>query len=182
MALSAFGKFTVAAILLAFITACASTSGYQASNGRVGFTDQALDSGRYRITYEGNSSTDLATVENYVLFRAAEVTLANGHDYFIILDSNTDAMRRFVTSGTGFGGTGFGRSRFFYGRGFHSRFGSRFGGGFGGGFGGTATTRERRSYTVGTIIEIRRGDKPAGDPDAYDARQIIDNIGPTIER
>ena len=176
MAKPKLAKIPVAAAAAFLLAACTSVTPYQPSiKGGAGYTDQALDSGRFRITFEGNSSTDLATVENYVLYRAAEVTLSNGYDYFIVLDSNTDAMRRFVTTGTGFSNGRFGRGRFFYGRGFHSR--------FGGGFGtSTATTRERKSYTVGAIIEARRGDKPADAPDAYDARQLVDNIGPTLVR
>ena len=170
------GKIGIATALLALAAACASTSGYRPASGSgIGYSDQQLDNGRYRITYEGNSSTSLSTVENYVLLRAAEVTLANGHDYFVVLDSNTESMRRFVTTGTSFGRGGFGRRGFFYGSGF----GRGFGGGFGSDF---STTRERLRYSVGTIIEIRRGDKPAGDSTAYDARQIINNVGPAVAR
>ncbi len=171
-------KMAGAALALGFLAACASVTPYQQATRGGGYTDQALDDGRYRITFEGNSQTDLATIENYVLYRAAEVTLANGYDYFIVIDSNTEAMRHFVTTGTSFGGRGFGRRGFFYGHGFR---GSRFHGrGFGGDFGSTtATTRERLSYTVGTIIEAHRGDKPSNS-NAYDARQLIDNIGPRL--
>ncbi|MEM8772649.1 MAG: hypothetical protein AAGD92_13465 [Pseudomonadota bacterium] len=169
--LAAF-KAPLAAAGFALLAACASVTPYQPADKRgEGYTDQALDTGRYRITFEGNSSTELATIENYVLFRAAEISLANGYDYFVILDSNTETMRRFVTNGSTFGGGGFGRRGFFYGGGFRGGFAST-----------TATTRERRSYTVGAIIEGRRGDKPAGNPNAYDARQIIDNVGQVIQR
>ena len=165
-------KITATALMLGTLAACASVTPYQLSGSNGGYTDQALDNGRYRVTFEGNSQTARTTVENYVLYRAAEITLEQGHDYFILLDANTEAMSRFVTSGTTFGGAGFGRRGFFYGRGFHRGFG---------GFGTTtATTRERRSYTAGAIIEIRRGDKPAGDTNAYDARQIINNLDPEI--
>ena len=169
-------RTALAAIALGLVAACTSVTPYQASSrGGVGYTDQELDNGRFRITFEGNSQTELATVENYVLYRAAEVTMREGADHFVVLDSNTEAMRRFVTNGTFFD-NGFGRNGFFYGPGYF--------GGFGGaGFGTTtATTRERRSYTVGAIIEVRRGDKPRGDGSAYDARQIIDNLNPVLVR
>lgn len=167
-------KSVLAAGALGLIAACTSVTPYQASRGGVGYTDQELDNGRFRVTFEGNSQTELATVENYVLYRAAEITLGEGGDYFVVLDSNTEAMQRFVTTGTTFG-RGFGRRGFFYGPGYFD--------GFGGGFGTTsATTRERRSYTVGAIVEVRRGDKPRGDGSAYDARQIIDNLDPVLVR
>ena len=163
-------KFTAAAIGLGLITARTSVTPYQPATRAGGYTDQELDDGRFRITFQGNSQTDLATIETYVRYRAAEVTLANGGDYFVVLDSNTESLSRFQTSGTTFGGGGFGRHGFFYGPGFG-----------GAGFGTTtATTRERLSYTVGAIIETRRGDKPSDERTAYDARQIIDNIGPIL--
>lgn len=167
-------KATIAAAALGLAAACTTVTPYQPIGNNGGFSDQKLDEGRYRVTAEGNSSTDRTTVENYVLYRAAEITLREGGDYFIVVDSNTEAMRRFITTGTSFG-RGFGRRGFFYGHGYYSRFGA--------GFGSThATTRERRSYTVGAIIDIRRGDKSSGDGTAYDARQVIDNLNPTLVR
>ena len=163
-------KLMIAAAGLGALAACASVTPYQTAGRGGGYTDQELDDGRFRVTFEGNSSTNRRTVENYVLYRAAEVTLENGYDYFVILDSDTEAMSSFVTNGTTFGGGGFGRRGFFYG------------GGFGrGGFASTtATTRERRSYLAGIIIDAREGNKPAGDPNAYDARQVINNLESTL--
>lgn len=165
-------KAVIAATAFGLIAACATVTPYQPIGNNGGFSDQRLDDGRYRVTAEGNSLTDRATVENYVLYRAAEITLREGGDYFIVLDSNTEAMRRFITTGTSFG-RGFGRRGFFYGRGYHKGFG---------GFGTThATTRERRSYTIGAIIDIGEGPKPSSSA-AYDARSIIDNLNPTLTR
>lgn len=166
-------RFATAALVAsgaAFLAACTTTTPYQPSlKNRPGFTDQRLENTKFRITFEGNSSTNLAVIENYVLYRAAEVTLANGHDYFAIVDQSRESESRFNTTGTTFGGAGFGRSGFFYG------------GGFGGGFGTTqSTTRERRAYTVGVVIEVFKGDKPSGNASAYDARQVIDNLRPTL--
>lgn len=151
------------------LAACATVTPYGPAVKRgPGYTSQQLEADRFRITFEGNSSTDRATIENYVLYRAAEVTLESGADYFILLDQTTDTQSTFQTSGTTFGGAGFGRRGFFYGGGF-------------GGFGGTtATTRERLRYTIGAIIQVASGDKPADNPAAYDARQLIDNLGPVI--
>lgn len=171
-------KATIAAAALGLAAACTTVTPYQPIGNSGGFTDQELDNGRFRVTFEGNSQTELATIENYVLYRAAEITLEEGGDYFVVLDSNTEAMRRFITTGTSFG-RGFGRRGFFYGHGFHNRFDSGFGRGFGSSH---ATTRERRSYTVGAIIDVRRGDKPSGEGASYDARQIIDNLNPSLVR
>ena len=45
---------------------------------------------RYRISFKGNSLTDRETVENYMLFRAAELTLQSGYDTFTIVNRDTD--------------------------------------------------------------------------------------------
>ncbi|MEO1150051.1 MAG: hypothetical protein AAFW83_03585 [Pseudomonadota bacterium] len=156
------------------LAACSTITPYQAADGgRYGYSEQQIESNKFRIVFSGNTLTDLSTVENYVLLRAAELTLATGDDYFITLGASTDVDRSFRSNGTVFGGAGFGRPGFFYG-GF---------GGFGGGFGNTATTtRERQAYTIGTIIETFKGTKPAGVGTAYDARSVVSNIGPSVAR
>lgn len=164
-------KIATAAIGAIALAACATVTPYgPAGPGGEGYADQRLESNKYRIVFEGNSQTNLTTIENYVLYRAAEVTVANGGDYFIVVDQNTESLSTFRSTGTSFGGGGFGRRGFFYG------------GGFGrGGFGSsTSTTRERRSYTVGAIIEVHRGDKPRGNGSAYDAQQVLNNLRPSV--
>ena len=168
----AWPRRTAIAAMAVVLGACTTVTPYQPSeNSRPGYADQQLESNKFRVTFEGNSSTDLATIENYVLYRAAEVTLESGADYFVVVDQSRDAERSFNSTGTVFGGGGFGRRGFFYGGGFRGGFGST-----------TATTRERRAYTVGVVIETFRGDKPAGNPSAFDARQLIDNLGPVLRR
>ncbi|MEM9705134.1 MAG: hypothetical protein AAF850_03555 [Pseudomonadota bacterium] len=155
---------------LSLVAACTTITPYGPAPrpGAAGYVDARLEQGKYRIAFEGNSSTDRATIENYVLYRAAELTIRDGYDYFIVVDQTADAERTFTTNGTAFGGGGFGRPGFFYGGAF-------------GGFGQTnAVTRERQRFIIGAIIESRRGDKPADNPRAYDARQVIDNLGPMI--
>lgn len=166
----------IALCALLSLGACASATPYQlAGRGGEGFVDQQLEAGKYRVTFKGNTLVERATAENYVLFRAAEVTLAAGFDHFVLADQTADALSSYTSTGynTGFGGGSFGGGGFFYG------------GGFGGlGFGGitTTSTRERQSYVVGAVIEAGRGPKPAGNSKAYDARSVIESIGPTLVR
>ncbi len=173
------GVFAALAVLA--LSACASTTPYQQAQGRGnGYSEQKLERDKFRIVFSGNTLTDRVTVENYVLYRAAEVTVQSGNDYFIMIEDTTDARRSFRTTGTsfgGFGGRGFGRRGFFYNSGFGGF------GGFGGGFGSTsATTRERTAYTIGAIIQVYKGSKPNNEPTAYDARSVIESLGPSVQR
>ncbi|MEM9782309.1 MAG: hypothetical protein AAF899_07515 [Pseudomonadota bacterium] len=54
-----------------------------------GYTDAALEDNRFRITYTATARTPIELVEDYLLFRAAEVTLANGGDWFRLDSSET---------------------------------------------------------------------------------------------
>ncbi len=168
-------KILLAALGAIALGACATTTPYApAANGGDGYSQQKLEQDKYRIVFSGNSLTDRVTVENYVLYRAAEVTLDSGNDYFIMLEDSADVRSSFRTTGTAFGGGGFGRRGFFYGG-----FGNRFGGGFGS---TSSTTRQRNEYTIGAIILVAKGEKPANNPTAYDARSVIESLGPSIQR
>lgn len=165
-------KFALALVATALLAACSTSTPYQPANKRgEGFVDQKLETGKYRVVFEGNSQTDRAVAENYVLYRAAEVALANGDDYFILVNQVADTRSTYNTTGfDGYGG--YGRAGFFYG------------GGFGyGGFGGitNTTTRQQLAYTVGAVVTTHKGPKPADNAMAYDARSVIESIGPSLQ-
>ncbi|MGF1457217.1 MAG: hypothetical protein ACFB6R_17800 [Alphaproteobacteria bacterium] len=165
-----FKSIGVAALGALALAACATATPYQPANNRgEGFAEFQLESNKFRVTFSGNTLTPLPTVENYLLYRAAEVTVNKGFDHFIVLEDKSEAMSTFRSFGTVIGGA---EGRFFYG--------TR---GFGGGFGTTtATTRERREYMAQAIIETGTGPKPADNPSAFNAREVLENLAPTIVR
>lgn len=55
-----------------------------------GYSDTKLSEGRYRVVFAGNRLTSRETVESYLLFRAAELTLAEGYDWFVVVDHEMD--------------------------------------------------------------------------------------------
>src|SRR3546814_19669289 len=55
-----------------------------------GHAVQQIESDRFRVSFAGNSLTDRRTVENYLLYRAAELTLAQGKDHFVVVSRETD--------------------------------------------------------------------------------------------
>ena len=153
----------LATCLLLGLAGCAVPTPYQPAVDGYGYSEQQLESNRYRVTFSGNSVTPRDTVQNYLLHRAAEVTLESGHDYFTVVDR--DLERSTIYYGSGAGDFGFGhrhRSRAF-------------------GF-SNYSAYPIDSYTAFADIVVADGEKPAGEADAYDARDVLRQLGPTIER
>jgi hypothetical protein len=156
----------VACTLGLVLAACATKpTPYQPETNGYGFSQQQIENNRYRISFSGNGATSLDTVRSYMLYRAAEVTVESGHDYFIVTDQNTQSS----TSYRGTGSTPFG-----VGTGFGS-------GGFGVGF-SSFNAYPDHSYTAWADIVVGNGPKPQGDLNAYDAREVLSRIGPNVVR
>ncbi|RZL51931.1 MAG: hypothetical protein EOP65_16550, partial [Sphingomonas sp.] len=146
--MSHLGRKAVVAALAAstlMVAGCATETTYRPATGqgfnRTGYSDRRIEPDRYLVSFAGNSVTSRDTVERYLLFRAAELTLQNGYDYFVMANRDTDLQSRTystpgVGGGWGYGGFGgyWGPSWRYYGRGFGWRsWDPWFGGGFGGG-------------------------------------------------
>lgn len=164
----------VAALML--LSACATPTPYQpvdpAQNLARGYSDTRIESGRYRLKFSGNTSTPRETVENYLLFRASELTLEQGYDWFRLVSPHTQESTTVSRSY---------RDPFgppYYG-GFYWRY-YRGGWGTWGAWQETSTTFHR--YETSAEVILGRGPKPADDPLAYDAREVSRNLGPTIIR
>jgi hypothetical protein len=54
-----------------------------------GYTDQPIDSTSHEVSFYGSSGTSLDQVNRYALFRAAEVTLARGFEYFSVVETHS---------------------------------------------------------------------------------------------
>ena len=74
----------LACALLA-VAGCVQPTPYQPSDGTYGYTEQRIEENRYRLGYRASPATAVETVEFYLLYRAAEVTLATGHDWFRVV-------------------------------------------------------------------------------------------------
>ena len=97
---SARRQVWVAAISSLFLlSACATETPYQAGNGGYGYNDQQIEENRYRVTFAGNPSTPRETVQNYLLYRAAELTVQQGYDYFIMTNQDVERSTRYYSSG-----------------------------------------------------------------------------------
>lgn len=62
---------------------CASTGLYQPLTERAGYAETRLDDGpRWQVEFVGDDAASRETVETYLLYRSAELTLENGYDWF----------------------------------------------------------------------------------------------------
>lgn len=140
---------------------------YQAQDDRYGYTEQQIEDDRYRVTFAGNAATPRETVRNYMLYRAAELTVASGHDYFTVVDQQVEGRGDGTATprvGLGVGSGGYGGSNVGLGVGI-----STF-------LGGSDDAR----YTAFADIVMGDGEKPIDVPNAYDAREILERLGPEV--
>ena len=155
--------FAASIVLAVACAGCATVTPYQPVQRGEGYSEQKLEDNRFRVRFAGNRLTPKETVQNYLLFRAAEITLQNGHDYFVTLEQETDketTQYQTISFGTGFG------------RWYWYPFGTV----------GVATTRAATEFVAEAHILTFAGEKPANEPGAFDARQIVNNLGPRIVR
>lgn len=162
-----YRKVTVSLLLMMLLVACGSPTFYQPASNGYGFAEQRLEANRYRITFRGNSITPVSVVENYMLYRAAEVTLQSGYDYFEVADKKTNKSTRYFATYNDFGRPYYFRRYPYY----FNDFGPY-----------TADYRPIEEFTAAANIIMLNGRKPANRPDAYDARDVMQRLGPTIRR
>jgi len=159
------------------LAACAGQTPYQPRSSEGGYSEQQLESDRYRVTFAGNTSTPRDVVENYLLYRAAELTVDHGYDWFDMAGRNTrqssqtvtftDPPQGFYQPVTRYYGPGDYRTYLVW----TPIFGT-------GGY-------DRQTYvrfTASGEIVLHRGQKPEGDSLAFDAHQVMANLGPTLKR
>lgn len=166
-------KLAAAGLVLVLLSACAATpTPYQPrpADDEPGFSDQALERDRVRVIFQGNYVTPRETVENYMLYRAAEVTKERGYRFFVPTAQDVEREEQRTTVATGFG-TGFG--------------GPWWNGGF---FGSniviidTLPSNGRESYRASAVFKLL-SEEPAGEQmDAFDALEVLEALGPNIVR
>lgn len=168
-------KLILAGLAAAALAACATATPYQpAVADNYGFSEQQIESNRVRITFRGNTLTDRETVETYLLYRAAELTLQGGRDYFIVANRDTEEHSRLQ-------GTGLYRPRFAFDYWYFSprRGWSPWYDPF---WDEPASYREVTRYEAVAEIAMFSGAKPANDSSAFDAREVQANLQGRIVR
>lgn len=190
MFIQRLGLAAAAAAALA-LSACETATPYQPLNATHsgasgGFTDTRLTEDRFRVTFSGNTLTSRETVENYLLFRAAEVTLQQGGDWFEMADRETSRDRSTYYAPDPF----YSRAGFRYGYWrpywrYHGRRGAWrtwdpfWGDPF---WGNDFDMQTVERFETSAEIIIHRGPKPEGNVRAFDAHEVTANLGPRIVR
>lgn len=182
-------RLAALACVLVLLGACAAPTPYRPALKGEGFADRPLEDGRFRVSFSGNETTSRATVEDYMLYRAAEVTLANGKDHFVVVNRNVEERARTVVRHDpdpwAYGWTGFRQPLFSPYYAYHPR--NYYGAAdpfspFPPAYPRTSVRETITSYDAHAEIALGTGPKPEGDKDAYDARAVIAKIGPRIVR
>lgn len=146
--------------------ACAATgpAAYGPADERgFGYEDTRIESDRYRVVYRGSGGMPPEQVDDYALLRAAELTLANGYDWFRVAARNMSREQRGgVSLGAGVGTGSYGRR-------------SSVGVGVGGDFGRVGA---QDFFTA--RLEVLMGEGEAPDDEAvYDAASLLASIAPS---
>lgn len=154
------------------LAACATTpTVYQPAPGPsgVGFSEYRIESGRYRVTFNGGPGAPMSQVADYALLRAAEVSIADGYDWFRVVE------RRDSQNGAPYAGG----PRISVGGGSSSWSGGGWrgsGSSVGVGIGTSFDLSGGPSYSRTLEILAGKGAKP-DDRDTYDARDIVRVVG-----
>jgi hypothetical protein len=119
-----------------------------------GVTATQLTADTFQIVATGNGYTSTATIERYALRKAAEVTVANGYDLFVIASAADQGRVSGVVS--------------------NSKFDSA---------GGYSTSVATPIFTPGQtmVVKLFKGPMPTREmalPNLYDAREILRYLAP----
>jgi len=85
------------------LTACETATPYQPAGAKGaqtsgGYSERQLEPNRWAVEFSGNSLTSRDTVEKYLLFRAAQLTVAQGYDWFASVDHHTTRQTSYYTN------------------------------------------------------------------------------------
>jgi len=146
----------------------------------VGYTDQQLTANRYRVTFTGRNTTKREEVENYLLRRAAEVTLDAGYTHFVFDTRNTEAKTYYrqdfdtfsdpyFRSGFGYGPY-FGQRAWYWSTWPYDPFPPYL----------SNDIRPITSYSAYSEIVMLNADQATGERNAISARELLDRLAPQV--
>jgi hypothetical protein len=162
-------KHAVLVVAASSLMACMGPAPYapRLPGQSTGYTDRQIAPNRFRVTFTGNSATPREQVEDDLLLRAAEVTLAAGYTHFVFDTRNTQAQTRYTAFpqpdhfGWGYGGFWSFRPRWGYDP-----------------FGPPVDIMASTRYEAYAEIVLLKDSDVAKEPRAVDARAVIQHLTP----
>lgn len=165
----AAGRRALAAgLALAVLGGCAApaTTPYRAAQDErdEGYREQRVEANRFRVSFTGNSATSREAVENYMLLRTAELTVAQGYDYFVLDTSDTEAQTYYLQSLSSYGpldpfyGCVWPRTGF-----------------------ALSSTMPITIYKAQAYVVMFKGQKPPLELTAFDARDVQRSLAPLVQ-
>lgn len=154
------------------LTGCATPTPYHPSTQGSGYRDHQLAADRYQISYTANSLTRRSTTKQFLLYRAAEITLEANKENFVVLDQNG---QRFSLPDYATGAESYRHHHFehhhlwFADQGVEEQISE-------------TTLKPLARYTGKITIVLYSGDQPPEEGKVYNAREVIDVLGNTILR
>ena len=183
-----FVRAAALALSLAALGGCMTATPYQpyipeGSPGmHGGFTEQQLGPDLFMVRFHGNEMTSRERVESYLLYRAAELTLQHGYDWFHPMMSHTEHEIQTYSTPS------------YYNPAFGYPYWRPYWGYYRGGLGwnywdpwmggpfwyDSVDARTVEAFEASAEISMHKGPM-LNEPQAMDARQVMARIGPTIE-
>lgn len=150
--------------VLLILAGCATP--YQQHGFRGGYSDARIGADTVLVSFKGNGYTSKERVQLYLLYRCAEVTRQYGYDYFIVSKGETEAGTSYLSnyssnstaSAFGTGNAAFASAQTF----------------------GSGATIPIHKYATDALIKMFKERKPANDPEAYDANETLQYLGPQL--
>ena len=178
------------ALAAATLTGCMTATPYQpyipegGPGTHGGFSEQRIAADRFVVRFHGNEMTSRDRVEGYLLYRAAELTLQNGGDWFVPVNRHMehDVQTYAEPYYHPWYGGGYGYWRPYWGY-YRNGYGWNtwdpwMGGPF---WYDHVDVRTVEAFEASAEILMNKGPMPADRPDAIDARKVMTDLGPTIQ-
>ena len=148
-----------------------------------GFSEQAVAPDRYIVRFHGNEMTSRERVEGYLLYRAAELTVQHGDDWFMMDDRRMEHEIQTYTVPDPLYHPWYGYPYWRPSWGYYSHGGWAYwdpwiGGPF---WYDRMDVRTVEAFEATAEITMHKGPVPATEPRAMDARAVMARLGPSIE-
>lgn len=182
---------SIAASLLLLTVGCAHPTPYQPETAQSaisgGYSDERIASDHFRVTFSGNALTSRETVEAYLLYRAAELTISEGYEWFTVIDRELEhTVRREIRRDPLYRpwfGPAYGAWQPYWrynlrGQGWYDwdpYHADPF-------WADRVDERQVDEYVASAEIRTGRGIAPDGNGQIYVARDVLEEIGPQVVR